>query len=227
MSVSEKAKPAGTRVRRTQAERSDSMRRKLVDAALHCLAEDGYAGITIARVVARAKVSHGATGHHFPSKSQLIVAAAETLVRRTYRVMGELLLGIVDEDDRLEALVRGSWERIYSRPPMRAYLELSIASQRDPALAAALLSLSQRTEELFENAVDHYFERRTPQAEDPRSLFTLLELLLVGLSSQAHLLKDKRMIEHQLAVWTRLMGQHLRARRGVTSAPPRPPAWER
>ena len=38
--------------RRTQAERSETMRQRLIEATLECLVSEGYAGITIANRVA-------------------------------------------------------------------------------------------------------------------------------------------------------------------------------
>jgi len=212
--------------RRTQAERSHEMRRRLVQAVLDCLAEEGYAGTTISRIVERAKVSHGATGHHFPSKDHLIVAAAEDLIRHSYRTLGDLMLSIVDEDNRLEAIVTESWERFYSQPMMRAYIELITAAQRDATLARALATLTQRTREMFEVAVDHYFERVPGGSEAPQSLFTLFQWLLFGLAAQGSTL-DRRVVSEQLRIWTRIMAGHLRARRGVKTPPPRPAGWDR
>src|SRR5437879_4328567 len=50
-------------------------RRRILDAALACFLEDGYAQTTIARIRARSDVSNGALFHHFPSKE----AIADTL----------------------------------------------------------------------------------------------------------------------------------------------------
>ncbi|MBV8062134.1 MAG: TetR family transcriptional regulator, partial [Nevskia sp.] len=47
---------AAPRARRTQAERSDAMRRRLLAATVDSLAEDGYAGTTLSSVVRRAGV---------------------------------------------------------------------------------------------------------------------------------------------------------------------------
>src|SRR5437667_2411507 len=62
--------------RRTQAERREASRAKLLDAALSCLAELGYAGTTFPEVVKRAGLSNGALWRHFQSKAELLAAAA-------------------------------------------------------------------------------------------------------------------------------------------------------
>ena len=95
-----------SRKRRTQAERRDAMRSRLLKATLECLARDGYAATTVSSIVKRAGVSRGAHVHHYPSKDALILDAAEYLIRRAYRILGDVMLGIADEDDRLQALMK-------------------------------------------------------------------------------------------------------------------------
>ncbi len=60
--------------RRTQAERSESTRKKLIEAALVLLRERGYGGLRTNEVSERAGVSRGAQLHHFPTKYELILA---------------------------------------------------------------------------------------------------------------------------------------------------------
>src|ERR1700757_797172 len=78
--------------RRTQAQRRDAMRRRLLAATVASLAEDGYAGSTLSSIVRRAGVSRGAQVHHYPNKQALILDAAEDLMRRSYRTLGAVLL---------------------------------------------------------------------------------------------------------------------------------------
>jgi AcrR family transcriptional regulator len=68
--------------RRTQAERSSTTRGALLDAAIDCLVEEGYAGTTTSRVAERAGLSRGAHLHHFQTRAALVVAAVERLSRR-------------------------------------------------------------------------------------------------------------------------------------------------
>ncbi len=59
---------------RTQADRSQAMRTRLLDAATALLKERGLARFRTADVAERAAVSKGALLHHFPTKYQLILA---------------------------------------------------------------------------------------------------------------------------------------------------------
>src|SRR3954462_11587952 len=67
---------AAADVSRTRSERAADSRVLILDAAVACLVEDGYAGASTLAVQARAGVSRGRLLHHFPSRAELLVAAA-------------------------------------------------------------------------------------------------------------------------------------------------------
>lgn len=54
-------------------------REALVDATLRCLKRHGHEGVSVRRISAAAGVSIGLINHHFPSKSELVAEAYETL----------------------------------------------------------------------------------------------------------------------------------------------------
>lgn len=211
--------------RRTQEERSDAMRKRLLAATLESLAEDGYAGSTLSSIVRRAGVSRGAQVHHYPSKQALMLDASEDLLKRTYRRLGELLLSVSEEDNRLQALVDAAWEQMFATPLYRAYCELVAASQRDEELAKALSGMLQRVMALFEPAANYYFETSGTKLR-PADMFLQLSCVLSGLGLQAPLL-SQILIRSQLDAWVRQTAPVLRARKGINRPPPRPAAWDR
>lgn len=70
--------------RRTQAERTETTRRKLIDAAIEVMRRRGYGGLTTPEVAEVAGVSRGALLHHFPTRHELVIA--------TMRYMNDLIL---------------------------------------------------------------------------------------------------------------------------------------
>ena len=218
---------AAAPLRRTQAERSDAMRRRLLAATVESLAEDGYAGSTLSSIVRRAGVSRGAQVHHYPNKQALILDAADDLLRSSYRTLGAVLLSVADEDNRLEMLVKATWEQLFATPLYRAYSELLVASQRDPVLAEALRGMLLRVSKVFEPAVEHYFMPAPGTRENLKAVFLQFSCLLAGLASQAHLFNDPAYVTAQLKLWTRQAQLVMRARKGVRTPPPRPAEWDR
>ena len=62
-----------------QEERTRAMRQRLLEATVECLVEHGWSGTSTTLVSQRAGVSRGAQLHHFPTKTDLVVAAVEHL----------------------------------------------------------------------------------------------------------------------------------------------------
>jgi AcrR family transcriptional regulator len=149
--------PRAPRPRRTQAERSESTRRLLLDAAVAELIAKGYAGLRTADVVAAAGVSRGALTHHFASKDALVVAVVEDVFRRTSETGRRRALGSGAGTDVIAALIDDSREfffselflvaldlaiqgRLQSASPSRQVMAISAAS-RLPLEAAWLDAL--------------------------------------------------------------------------------------
>jgi AcrR family transcriptional regulator len=124
----------------TREERTATSRARILDAAVACLVESGYAGATTLRIQARAGVSRGRLLHHFPSREQLLVAASGHLanerLRGTWARVDELtgLAGAA----RLDRAVELMWDT-FSEPHFWAAVELWTAARTHPGLGAVLL----------------------------------------------------------------------------------------
>ena len=138
MPVSSPLVEGAPRVRRTQQERRDTTRLKLLDATVGCLVERGHAGMTTLAVAQRAGISHGALFKHFPTKAGLLGAAVEHLFTRLiaeYRASLEATP--LPPGDRIAQAIERLWS-LYQRPELLAALELYVAARTDPELAQAL-----------------------------------------------------------------------------------------
>ncbi|MCZ4519959.1 TetR/AcrR family transcriptional regulator [Rhodococcus ruber] len=128
--------------RRTQAERTAETRAKLLDAAIDCLVELGFAKTSTQEIARRAGVSRGAQLHHFPSKESLVIAAVEHLVDRR---LSEILEAEPDPARGPEILADA-----FSGPLFYAALELWVAARTDPALHEAMVPLERRVAEAIQ-----------------------------------------------------------------------------
>src|SRR3954470_9140347 len=126
---------------RTRSKRSADSRLLILDAAVACLVEDGYAGASTLAVQARAGVSRGRLLHHFPSRAELLVAAAQYLAtsspaelpQRGTALMADHPAGPARVDQAIDLM----WATFHE-PPFWAALELWTAARTDPALRQAL-----------------------------------------------------------------------------------------
>jgi AcrR family transcriptional regulator len=201
------------------------MRQRLIDATLHCLANDGYAGTTISRVIEVAQVSRGAPVHHFPSKNAMIAAAAEQLVRRIYVQLGRSIACLQASDDRLHDLIYASWKGVFQRSEYVALNELLQASRREPELAQLLQRLWTASYHVLGNNADHYMEPCASHV-DVRQLMVLTQWLLRGMAEDISLVEDASLFDHYLRLWTQMLALQMRAKQGVTSPPPKPALWD-
>jgi AcrR family transcriptional regulator len=108
---------------------STGARDRILDACLEVLKAEGYAGLTIAKVAARAGESKALVAYHFGSKQGVVAAAARELGRI---ITDDVLAGVAGART-VEEVVRGAADaiwRILERDPRlpRAYFDLNAVS---------------------------------------------------------------------------------------------------
>ena len=129
--------PSQSRPSRTQQERREDTRARLLAATIECLVEHGYAGTTTQRVQDRAGLSRGALLHHFATKEALLVAAVSHVADgQISAARAEAAAGAASEVELLHHVMSG--------PLFLAGLELWQAARTEPALRAALLPAERR-----------------------------------------------------------------------------------
>jgi AcrR family transcriptional regulator len=119
----------------TQAQRRASTQAKILDATVDALVHVGYAGASTTEICKRAGVSQGALFRYWPTKGELLAAAAQHLLGRVTEAYEQAFAGRGGVGAR-EAL-EGLWET-YRLPDLQAAVELYVAARTDPDLAAAL-----------------------------------------------------------------------------------------
>lgn len=129
--------------RPTQADRTEQMKRRLIDAAVSSLIDQGYARTTAVEVCKRAGVTRGALFHHYDSLPDLLADALaaqfDTLFEDSANFEGP---GNV-EDDRLGYWLERFWSRIKA-PTFKAVLEIWLAARNDPDATAPLQRVMDR-----------------------------------------------------------------------------------
>ncbi|HEX4453169.1 MAG TPA: helix-turn-helix domain-containing protein [Kofleriaceae bacterium] len=127
---------------RTQAQRRDETRRALLDAAVESLIEVGFARTTTLEVQRRANASRGALLHHFPSKTELLVAAVDHLAEMRARELKVLAAGLPDEragQSRTDAVLELLWQ-CFSGTFFQVAMELRTAARTDAELRTVLVA---------------------------------------------------------------------------------------
>jgi AcrR family transcriptional regulator len=105
---------ATRRTRRTQAERTEETRARILDAAVHVLSTRGYAGFRTAEVASQAGVSRGALTHHFPSRDELLVAVVADVFRRASELGRTRAATVHSVDEAIGSLLSDSRDFFFS-----------------------------------------------------------------------------------------------------------------
>ena len=118
---------------------SSGARERILDAALETLKADGYAGLTLAKVAARAGENKALVSYHYGSRQGLIAAAA----RELGQTITERILVGVEGAESVEEIVRGSLEGAWAileqdaRLP-RVYFDLNAVSVVEDGVRAVM-----------------------------------------------------------------------------------------
>ncbi|MFG2635980.1 TetR/AcrR family transcriptional regulator [Streptomyces sp. NPDC048362] len=126
--------------RSPKQDRSRATRQRLLEAAVACLAEHGWAGSTVSVVAERAGVSRGAAQHHFPTREDLFTAAVEYVAEERSTALRDLFPdGAADRGAVVAALVD-----LFTGPLFRAALHLWVAACDEEQLRGRVTELEAR-----------------------------------------------------------------------------------
>jgi AcrR family transcriptional regulator len=176
---------ATTREITRRQQRTADSRARILDAAVECLVDGGYAAATTLRIQARAEVSRGRLLHHFPSREVLLVAAAQHLAGRRLRAAQDRAAGELlrhpDGPPRWDRAVELMWA-MHHEPHYWAAVELWTAARTDDRIAAALRTEERRLGGVVRDVVDVHFG---PAATGHPRYPQLRELLLTSMRGVA------------------------------------------
>ncbi|MFI6103700.1 TetR/AcrR family transcriptional regulator [Streptomyces sp. NPDC051310] len=126
-----------TAAKAPKQDRSRATRQRLLEAAVACLAERGWAGSTVSVVAERAGVSRGAAQHHFPTREDLFTAAVEYVAEERSQALRALPV-------QSRAAVVAALVDLYTGPLFRAALHLWVAASDEEQLRPRVTELEAR-----------------------------------------------------------------------------------
>ncbi|MFB7518083.1 TetR/AcrR family transcriptional regulator [Streptomyces sp. NPDC056144] len=187
--------------RNPKQDRSRLTRQRLLEAAVACLAERGWAGSTVTVVAERAGVSRGAAQHHFPTREDLFTAAVEYVAEERSQALRELRTD--DREKAVAALVD-----LYTGPLFRAALHLWVAATGEDQLRDRVTELEARVgRESHRVAVEVLGadESRPGVRETVQGLLDMAR----GLGLATLLTDDRARRDRVVAQWARLVSEEL------------------
>jgi AcrR family transcriptional regulator len=188
-----------TRPRQTQAERSATMRAKLIAAAIRCLNRDGYSSTTVALVADEAGVSRGGMLHQFPTKVDLMLEVVR--FASSHDEFAEP--GVKPNPDKRDYFVRltdNFWRNV-TQPPAMAKLEIMVAARSDAVLAARLPPIIHEIDERRRERVWRLAEELGAKDRAAVDAMVMLHLSAMrGLSIELMFTKDRASVDRAYAL---------------------------
>lgn len=171
--------------RKPHAKRRSDSRTLILEAAVQTLAEDGYGGATTVVIQRVAGVSRGRLLHYFPSRDDLLIAAAQHLAAERINEMEEWF-DVAPEHatsgtQRIDYAVTLLW-RTFRQPYFWAAMELWIAARTDVALRAELREAERRLGRAIEHVIATMFG---PVHSSHPEFASLRELLFTSMRGTA------------------------------------------
>jgi|SRR5579863_4694558 len=150
MSTVSKPEPSRrTAPRRTQEERSDATRRRIIQSAMRLLYKKGFRATNLQDIARGARVTLGALQHHFASRQVLME-----------RLIDEVMAPLSDDgvvwppldlplEKRAREFVRLAWQTIYGVPSYVAAWSLFFGCKSSPELFARIDANRARSDPIF------------------------------------------------------------------------------
>lgn len=200
------------RTPRTQGQRTADSRSLILDAALNGLVSDGYRLTTTVTIQARAGVSRGRLLHHFPSRDELLIAAAQHLAQERLAEMddwvGRSPHGRTGGGERIDRATDLLWET-FRQPYFWAAMELWTAARTNPDLRAALVEAERPLLRTIEKVVDAMYGPVLASHPDFPEARDLVFTSMRGVALTYALTDRDPTTEPHLGSWKRLLRRAL------------------
>jgi AcrR family transcriptional regulator len=173
-----------------QEQKSTRTRETILEAALDCLAEHGYANTTHNLICQRAQLSRGALLHHYPSTQELMVAVIDYAFYKHMTIFSGLVSDLTDESRRdRNTAIAIDWQMCRSRE-MLVYLEMRSASRTNAELRSIFIPRARHHDLVWKEELLKVF----PEWRDdmPKLDLTrrLIRAIIEGLTMSRELWRD-------------------------------------
>ncbi|MBU1168745.1 MAG: TetR/AcrR family transcriptional regulator [Proteobacteria bacterium] len=169
----------------SQQEKSQLMKKRLIEATLDCLQLYGFHGASLSRILDRAGVSRGAWRHHYESKNDLVASASECLLSTALSSARDIAKDLSAEATGIADILEMIWEKFYQGRYRDVWVEFNVACRTDKELyhrlSPVIRSFFDEMDRIWNNHLNH-LSRPGLKAE---TIMNLSLYLLRGLSFQS------------------------------------------
>lgn len=188
------------RKRRTQEERSAETQRRLIEATLDALHENGYARVTTSEIAERAGVSRGALLHHYATKEELVTVSVEKQLQDSTAEIRSWLARVRSGDLKLDDFLDHLWE-MYSGRLLFITLEHITEARHNQPLRESLVPVVREFHMALDATWREFFHGTPLSRDEVETVLNATTCLFRGMGVQTVLRQDGPYYEGLLAHW--------------------------
>jgi AcrR family transcriptional regulator len=204
--------------RRTQAERTETTRKLILDAAIGIMRRKGVAGLRTGEVADAAGVSRGALLHHFPTKDDLILEALHHVNDKALRASRERALFAKRGHDPIDAIVADACEYFFG-DGFFVELGLAVGQTLDPEMRRIVNLSTRRSRFSVERTWREALEAANLPAAIAADILAITLSIVRGFAVRRFLDDNPAQVAHLIEVWREMVRLYLDAHGRRGSAP--------
>ncbi len=188
----------------TQDMRSARTRRKILEATLDSIYEDGFQKASTTEIVRRAGVSRGALLHHYPSKEALIAAAVEFLLDAEIADIRKVAVAYAEKQLTIDDFIDDMWRRFSGRLFMIT-IDFLASARTDEKLRQAVIPVSLQFHRSLNEIWSNFFVNRTTAPQKVQVLLNTTLCLMRGMGVQTIVRKDPQYFMEMQEGWKEIL----------------------
>ncbi len=197
-------RPLAAPRRRTQAERTEATRTRILKAAADLIRRRGYARFRTADVAAEAGLSRGAQLHHFPTKDALVVATLEYVFEQAQILSRKRAAAVARPRDLIEGVIEDAREFFFSEHFMVA-IDIVLSTSTDQAVRKQILDISRKARRPVETAWAEALAASGVPSKLAAEIVALTLSLVRGMALRTLWDNDPDWFDELFAVWRRMI----------------------
>lgn len=190
--------------RRTQAERSEETRTRILKAAANLIRKRGYARFRTAEVAKEAGLSRGAQLHHFPTKDSLVVATLEHVFEQAQVQSRRRAAAVNRPRDLIEAVIEDAREFFFSEHFMVA-IDIVLSTSTDQSVRKQILDISRKARRPVETAWTEALAANGVSSQLASDIVALTLSLVRGMALRTLWDNDPKWFDELFSLWRQMI----------------------
>ena len=190
--------------RRTQAERSEETRTRILKAAASLIRKRGYARFRTAEVAEAAGLSRGAQLHHFPTKDSLVVATLEHVFDQAQAVSRKRASSVNQPRDLIESVIADAREFFFSEHFMVA-IDIVLSTSTNQSVRKQILDISRKARRPVETAWAEALAANGVSGELASDIVALTLSLVRGMALRTLWDNDPKWFDELFSLWRKMI----------------------